>query len=110
LPPNVGGVLSTLYQDYQRSTTVPVSDAPGAIVTSGDNVGVSVHGNGQGSFSNLVSTLQNLGMQISATDDVTWTVTGMLPISQLPAAAQTPQTLSITPLYKPIFQGLGNFS
>jgi len=102
LPANVDGALNAIYQAYKGSSTIPVTDAPGLVVTDGTNVGVSVHGNGQGSFSDLVSTLQNLGMKISATDDVTWTVAGMLPISQLPTAAQTPQTLSITAMYKPI--------
>jgi len=102
LPPNVTGSLNAIYQGYKRGTTVPVSNTPGSIVVQGSNVGVSVHGNGQGSFSNLVSTLQNLGMQINASSDVTWTVAGMLPIDQLPAAAQIPQTRSITPMYKPI--------
>ncbi len=102
LPPNVSGPLNAIYQEYQRSSTVPVSDGPGAVVTDGSNVGVSVHGNGQGSFSDFVSTFQNLGMQISATSDVTWTIAGMLPIKELPAAAQTPQTRSITPMYRPV--------
>lgn len=104
LPANVAGPLNAIYQEFQKGTTVPVSDAPGSIVTDGTNVGVSVHGNGQGSFSDLVTTLQNLGMKISATDDVTWTVTGMLPIKQLAVAAQTPQTLSITPLFRPVLR------
>jgi len=102
LPPNVSGTLNALYQEFSKSGTIPVSDGPGSIVIDGSNVGVSVHGNGQGSFSDFVSTLQNLGMEINASSDVTWTITGMLPIDQLPTAAQTPQTLSITPMYKPI--------
>jgi len=101
LPANVSGALNAIYQASQGSTTVPVSAGPGSVVTDGTNVGVAVHGNGQGTFSSFVSTLQNLGMKINATSDVTWTITGMLPIKQLPAAAQTPQTLSITPMYRP---------
>ena len=103
LPPNVSGILNTLYQGYKGGSTIPVT-TPGAslIVIDGSNVGVNVHGNGQGSFSDLVSTLQNLGMEITATSDVTWTISGLLPINQLPTAAQTPQTLSITPMYKPM--------
>jgi len=104
LPANVSGPLNAIYQEFQKSATVPVSDAPGSIVTDGTNVGVAVHGNGQGSFSDLVGTLKNLGMKITATDDVTWTVAGMLPINQLATAAQTPQTLSVTPLYKPVLR------
>jgi len=102
LPANISGALKTIYQQFQGSSTVPVTDGPGTVVTDGTNVGVSVHGNGQGSFSNYVSTLRNLGMQISATNDVTWTIAGMLPIKELPTAAQAPQTLSITPMYRPV--------
>jgi len=102
LPANVSGDLKAIYEASQGSSTVPVSEGPGAIVIDGTNVGVSVHGNGQGSFSDFVGTLQNLGMEINATNDVTWTVTGMLPIKQLPAAAQTPQTRSISPMYRPV--------
>ena len=50
----------------------------------------------------LVSTLQGLGMQVTATDSVTQTVEGMLPIDQLPTSAQEPQTLSVTPSFRPV--------
>jgi hypothetical protein len=96
LPANISGALKTVYQDFKNGK-VPVSGAPGSVRVDGSNVGVSVHGNGQGDFSAFVGTLQTLGMEVSATDAVTWTVEGMLPIDQLPAAAQTPQTMSITP-------------
>jgi len=102
LPPNVSGALNAIYQQSNQGSDVPViSTGPGSIVIDGTNVGVSVHGNGQGSFSDFVGSLQNLGMQVNASSDVTWTVTGMLPIAQLPTAAQMPQTRSITPMYRP---------
>jgi hypothetical protein len=101
LPANVSGVLNAMYQSYLKDSTIPVSDAPGSVRVEGSNVGVSIHGNGQGDFSAFVGTLQNLGMEVSATDATSWTVAGMLPISQLPTAAQTPQTMSITPSYIP---------
>jgi hypothetical protein len=101
LPANVSGVLNTIYQNYQKDSTLPAGNAPGSVRIEGSNVGVSIHGNGQGDFSAFVGTLQNLGMEISATDSVSWTVDGMLPIDQLLTAAQTPQTRSITPSYVP---------
>jgi hypothetical protein len=103
LPPNVSGVLNVIYQNFTKgSSTMPVITGPGSVQIDGSNVGVYVNGNGQGDFAGFLSTLENLGMKINATSDVTWTVSGMLPISQLLAAAQTPQTLSITPLFSPI--------
>jgi hypothetical protein len=104
LPANVSGVLNAIYQNYLKDSTLPVGDAPGSVRVEGSNVGVSIHGNGQGDFSAFVGTLQNLGMEVSATDSVSWTVAGMLPISQLLTAAQTPQTRSITPSYVPILK------
>jgi len=102
LPPNVSGVLNVVYQNYITNSNQPIETGPLSVQIDGSNVGVNINGNGQGEFSTLVSTLQNLGMQITSTNDVTWTVSGMLPISQLPAAAQTPQTLSIMPRYSPL--------
>jgi len=101
LPPNVSGVLNGLYQSFSNNSTLPTYSGPGSLQIVGSNVGVYIHGNGQGDFSGFVSTLQNLGMEISSTNAVTWTVSGMLPISQLPTAAQTPQTVSITPRTNP---------
>lgn len=107
LPSNVSGVLNTIYQDYSSYLdTNPTGDFPPpassvGIPISNGNVGVYVNGNGQGDFASLVSTLQNLGMQITSTNATTWTVSGMLPILQLRTAAQTPQTTSITPRYSP---------
>ncbi|WP_076348270.1 hypothetical protein [Paludisphaera borealis] len=101
LPPNVSGELNVIYQNFLTNSNQPIETGPGSIPIDGSNVGVNIHGNGQGDFSDFLSTLRNLGMEITATSDVTWTVVGMLPISQLPTAAQTPQTLSITPQYSP---------
>ncbi|MDR3619430.1 MAG: hypothetical protein P4L85_08775 [Paludisphaera borealis] len=101
LPPNVSGVLNVIYQNFLTNSSQPIETGPGSIPIVGSNVGVNIHGNGQGDFSDFLSTLRNLGMEITTTSDVTWTVVGMLPISQLPTAAQTPQTLSITPQYSP---------
>jgi hypothetical protein len=100
--------LNTIYQEYQRfvadgGTGTFTSSLSNLIRIQGTNVGVEVHGNG-GDFNALVTSLQGLGMQITATDAVTQTVEGMLPISQLPAAAQEPQTLSVTPGYLPVLQ------
>jgi hypothetical protein len=103
----VDGSLNTIYQRYLKyendgGTGTFSSSLSGLIQIQGTNVGVQVHGNGSGDFSALVSSLESLGMQVSATDAVTQTVVGMLPISQLPVAAQGLQTLSVTPLFIPV--------
>jgi len=96
--------LNTIYQEYLQfvdsgGTGTFSSSLSNLIQIQGTNVGVEVHG--KGDFNALVSSLQSMGMQISATDPVTQTVVGMLPIADLPAAAQGLQILSMTPQYRP---------
>jgi len=107
LPANAGNVLNTIYQEYldfakNGGTGTFVSSWSPYVVIQGTDVRVDVHGDGSGNFGSLVSDLQNMGMQITATDSVTQTVEGMLPIAQLPSAAQDPQTMSISPSYRMI--------
>jgi hypothetical protein len=52
-----------------------------------------------GSFSQYVSELTALGMQVQAQNTTYGVVEGYLPIGQLPAAAQNPQTLSLSAVY-----------
>jgi len=112
LPPKVGGALNTLYQDYVgfRADHPDGNYSPppnlGFPVVNNE-VGVNVHGNGQGDFSTFVGSLQDLGMNVSSSNAVTWTVSGMLPIAELPNVANNPQTLSIAPRYSPVTFGGG---
>jgi hypothetical protein len=106
LPANADGNLNTIYQQYLKYINSGGSGSfssslSNLIQIQGTNVGVEVHGNGKGDFNALVSSLESMGMQVSATDAVTQTVVGMLPIADLPAAAQGQQTLSVTPQYLP---------
>jgi len=107
LPAYAGNILNTIYQEYQKykndgGTGTFTSSWSPFVVIQGSDVRVDVHGNGSGDFGALVSTLQGLGMQVTATDSVTQTVEGMMPIDQLPTSAQTPQTLSVTPSFRPV--------
>ena len=106
LPANADNNLNTIYQQYLQfvnsgGTGTFSSSLSNLIQIQGTSVGVQVHGNGTGDFNAMVSALESAGMQISATDAVTQTVVGMLPIADLPAAAQGQQTLSVTPQYLP---------
>ena len=107
MPANAGDILNTIYQDYQKykkdggTGTFTSSSSPFVVIQVSD-VRVDVHGNGSADFGSLVSTLQSLGMQVTATDSVTQTVEGMLPIDQLPTVAQEPQSLSVTPSFRPV--------
>jgi len=110
LPANAGDVLNTIYQEYQKfesggGTGTFTSIWSPYVMIQGSNVGVEVHGNGSGDFDSLVSALKNLGMQVTATDAVTQTVEGLLPINQLPTVALEPQTLSVSPMFRPVLQG-----
>jgi hypothetical protein len=106
LPANTDNNLNTIYQQYLQfensgGTGTFSSSLSNLIEIQGTSVGVQVHGKGTGDFNALVSSLESMGMQISATDPVTQTVVGMLSIADLPAAAQGLQTLSVTPQYLP---------
>jgi len=98
--------LNTIYQQYLQfvnsgGSGTFSSSLSNLIQIQGTSVGVKVHGTGTGDFNALVFSLKSMGMQISATDAVTQTVVGMMPITDLPAVAQGQQTLSVTPQYLP---------
>jgi hypothetical protein len=106
LPPNADQALSTIYQQYEAyvaggSDGSFTSSESTLIYINGTNVGIDAHSNGSGSFSTYVSSLTSLGMQVQASDARTGTVVGFIPISALPNAATLPQTLSLTPMYRP---------
>jgi hypothetical protein len=67
----------------------------------GNSVGVDVSA-GPGNMVSMVSTLEALGMQVTATDATTGKIEGFLPIAQLPAAAQNSDVLTIAPNYIPM--------
>jgi hypothetical protein len=92
--------LFTIYQEFQAqggSSTFTSSKA-GTIRIKGTSVGIDAH-MAVGTFSAYVSALTALGMQVQTQDAAHGTVEGYLPISQLPAAAENPQTLALSPIY-----------
>jgi hypothetical protein len=96
--------LFTIYQEFeaQGGSSTFTSSKAGTIRFHGTSVGIDAHMAG-GSFSTYVSALTALGMQVQTQDATHGVVEGYLPISQLPAAAENPQTLALTPIYIPRF-------
>jgi len=98
-----GQNLATIYEEYtkQGSGASFTSSLSGIVDIRGGTVKVAAHSAG-GSLTTYVSTLTNMGLQVTATDATTGTVEGYLPITQLPNAAQNAQTLSLSPGYIPV--------
>ena len=81
------------------SGTFTSSKSP-EIYIVGTSVQVDVRGTGD--FAAFEAALTGLGMQISATDAGIETVEGLLPIGELLNVSQLSQTVSISPVYKPM--------
>jgi hypothetical protein len=106
LTANVSLYLATVYQQYEQwvsggeqgafspSTTLPIE-------FQGGNVGIYVHDGSPADFNTLETELQDLGMQITIADATSGTFAGFLPIAQLPAVGQLPQTPIVTPIFYP---------
>ena len=60
-------------------------------------MGIDVHSTG-GNFSNVVSAMTSLGLQVQAQNANAGVIEGLLPIGQLLAAAENTQVLSLTPI------------
>jgi len=97
-----GQALIAIYQASQQGGAPPTSTGLGSVVIQGTNVGIDAHMVAGKNFGNYVSSLTSLGMQINVLDPTTGTVEGFIPINQLMAAAQNPDTLSISPMYNKV--------
>jgi len=97
-----GQDLFTIYQEFvnQGSSATFTSSKAGVIRFQGTSVGIDAHWAG-GNFLSYVTALTDLGMKVQTQDPTSGIVEGYLPISQLPAAAQNAQTLSLSPIYIP---------
>jgi len=93
-----GQDLIALYQSggSNRTGTLALIDVRGT------NVNVSLQGSGN--FQTFVTALKGMGMQVQNTDETSETVQGLMPISQLLNAAQLTQTVSMSPVYRPVRQ------
>jgi large repetitive protein len=122
---NLGPDFVSIYQAYETglaSSTPSVTSTPAAVSTrvadglaarfpsiqfNDGLVGIDVNSLG-GDFNQFVSTLQSLGMQVTASSSTYGIAEGWVPIAELPTIAQLPQTEAGSPMYVPIahaFQG-----
>jgi len=109
LPSNVSVQLQSLYTQYEAYVSSGSSGAfsptgVNILVINGTNVGIQVNDTNTGNFNTLIAELESDGMQVLDSSSTYGIVEGMLPIAQLPIAAQLSQTLSITPMFNPIAQ------
>ncbi|WP_406696071.1 S8 family serine peptidase [Singulisphaera sp. Ch08] len=107
---NAGADLIKVYQSFQNAggNGGQVAAAYPGIMITGNSVGVDIKGTGN--FNNFVTTLQNVGMQVTATDSTRSIVEGLLPISALLTVSTSTQTVGVSPIYRPktSFMGVAN--
>jgi hypothetical protein len=102
-----GQALGSLYTQYTNyvaggSEGTFTSTLSSQIYMSGTSVGVNLSiGNG-GDFSTVVSQLEGIGMQVTATSTQDGIVEGYLPISQLPVVASNGYLTEISPVSRPV--------
>jgi hypothetical protein len=92
--------LDTIYEQYENGTLgTPTGGRP--IQIQGANVGVMIHVTDPAEFAADAAAAVALGLQVNASSPQTDTIAGMLPIAELPAAAQL-AAVTITPVYVPM--------
>ena len=101
LPANVSVQLDTVYEEYENGDLTS-SNAPGQVEIQGTNVGIDIHAGNASEFNAMVTALEGLGLQVTAVSDTDDVVEGLLPIAQLPAAAQVTGSPAIAPMLNPI--------
>jgi hypothetical protein len=106
LPPNVPPLVATIYQQYEQWVAggqqgTFVSSETAVVEIQGTNVGIEVHDGNPADFTTLGAELQNLGMQVTSSSATYGIYTGFVPIGQIPAVAQLPQTPNLSALLYP---------
>jgi hypothetical protein len=104
LPANVAAALQSLYQEYESQgggdSFTPGQPSDKLLVISGTSVGVDLKIGSGADFNTVLSQLQADGLQVSSSSATYGLIDGVLPIAQLPAAAQL--AASVTPTSRPI--------
>jgi hypothetical protein len=111
LPANVSTTLDVIYNAYEASpanfpANLPATDGANRVVIQGSNVGIQVNDSNPADFDQLLSELENDGMQVTVSSAYYGTIVGMLPIAELPAVGALPQAPSVTPLFAPTLNSL----
>ena len=107
VPANAGPQLAKLYTEYRAyvaagSVGTFTSSLAGMISIQGNTVGVDIRG--KSDVATFAGELSALGMKVGATESVTKTVEGFLPIDQIPMAASLPDTVAVSPIFSPILR------
>jgi hypothetical protein len=100
VPANVAAPLQSLYNEYAAAgsgTFKPSQPTDSQLQISGNNVEVSIKVGSGTAFATALAQLQTDGMQVSASSATYGLVEGMLPISELPSAAQLASSVNAVP-------------
>lgn len=99
LPANVAAPLQALYTEYVQAGTsfTPSQPSDKLLQISGDDVEVSLKIASSADFDTALSQLQSDGMQVNNSSASYLLIDGMLPISELPAAAQIASSVNAVP-------------
>jgi hypothetical protein len=106
--PKANDVLNEVYREYQ--SYLSSGGAPSSFTTSeasriyiqGNLVGANI--SVVGDLATYEAQLTALGFQVTAVSTSTHSITGYLPIDQIPTVAQITETIGIAPIYKPILR------
>jgi hypothetical protein len=100
LPINVAAALQSLYAEYQKAGSgefTPSQPSDKMLQISGTSVAVDLKIGSGADLNTVLSQLKSDGMQVSSSSSTYGLIDGMLPISQLPAAAQIASSVNPTP-------------
>jgi hypothetical protein len=92
LPANVAAALQSLYQEYESQGGgdhfTPGLPSDRLLQISGTSVAVSLKLGAGSDFNTALAQLQSDGLRVSASSPIYGLIEGLLPIAELPAAAQ----------------------
>jgi hypothetical protein len=97
LPSNVSAQLQALYNAYQSAGGGSTAPSEPGLQISGSSVEVSIKVSQGTAFDTALADLQKDGMQVSSSSSTYNLIDGLLPISELPAAAQVATGVAAAP-------------
>ena len=95
LPANESPALGVIYAAYEANPSdfpadIPVTDGATLVQIQGTSVGISVKDSNAADFNTLVTSLQNAGMQITASSATYGIVEGFLPVAHSRRSSRSP--------------------